>query len=149
MTLQRKIFVLLLAVTLALAGALFAYRLMDMKKVALQKQYNAFVMARQDLQELARSVANYEVARARLGQGGGIARHERVSLETSFSPGELPRLQDLLNRAYEGDGFLLLHHFDLSWADRTSEQGSEGPATSARPGQQLTLSLNGEKIFTH
>lgn len=151
MTLQRKLTLLLLSVSLALAAALFAYRLGEARIGALHQERDSLSMASQDLKELRRSVEQYENARSRLGQDGRIARHERVSLTTSFAPNELPRLQSLLTRAYEGDGFLLLRSFELAWQEKGPARGEEQERSTDRsqPGATLTLSFQGEKIFTH
>lgn len=152
MPLQRKLTLLLLCVGLALGAALFAYRLGEARSIALGQERDALSRSSLDLQDLRRSVEQYERARSHLGQEDGIARHERVALATSFAPNELPRLQALLTRAYEGDGFLLLRSFELAWQEKgIAGQAEEKELASGRDpaGGILTLSFQGEKIFTH
>lgn len=142
MPITKRTFLFLAVSSLFLALALFLYQFESARGRSLEEQKQEINAAEQQLTQLRRDIERYESTRGQFGQNGAIARHEKVSISSRFSPGELPRINDMLTHAYEVDGFLLLRNFSLHW----DETGSSGNT----PGQAgLSLELNGEKVFTH
>ena len=147
MQLHKKTFYLLAFSCLVLAFAILLYFTGVARGKMLQEQRNALMMAEQQITQLQHDIERYESARGKIEAAGGreIARHEKVSISSSFTPAELPRLNSVLSHAYDIDGFLLLQNFSLRW----SEYGtSEGEKQRAGTDATLSLSLVGEKIFT-
>ena len=142
MPLTKKTFLLLAISSAFLALASLLHQVETARSRALEEQKRELAGAAQQLTQLTRDIGRYEAARGQLGQSGGaIARHEKVSLSSSFSPAELPRLNDLLTHAYETDGFLLLRNFSLQWTE--NDGGATAPSQAT-----LSLNLTGEKVFT-
>lgn len=144
MPIQKKTFLLLAFSCLVLALSIFLYTVGEARGKALVEQRAALGNAEQQIAQLRRDVERYEATRSQLGkgEGGDIARHEKVAISSTFTPAELPRINDVLEHAYDSDGFLLLRNFSLQW----SESGSDLNKTSSEA--TLALSLYGEKIFT-
>ena len=140
MPLQKKTFLLLAFSCVVLALTIFLYSIGVERGRTLQNQRTALVSAEQQIGQLKRDVERYEATRGQLG--GDIARHEKVSISSTFTPAELPRINDLLAHAYDTDGFLLLRRFSLRWSE------SGGDDKKADTDATLALSLDGEKIFT-
>ncbi len=139
MPLNKKIAILLAASSMLLAFALFFWRYEAVQAAALAEQQRHLVDTEQKLIQLARDIKRYEAARGLLGAGGeAMARHEKIALAARFTTAELARINEVLARAYEGDGFLLLKNFSLGW------QGGESQSAS---GESLQLEMTGEKVF--
>lgn len=139
MPLNKKITMLLAAASVLLAFALFFWRYEAAQAAALAEQQRHLLDAEQKLIQLDRDIKRYEAARGLLGAGGeALARHEKIALAARFTTAELARINEVLARAYEGDGFLLLKNFSLGW------QGGEGQAVG---GESLQLEMSGEKVF--
>lgn len=131
MSLAKRIFLLLLAASLA-AGCAWAYWQHQMLRDArLKEEARLLAEAEEALNRLARDLKRYEEARAQVGAESGFARHEKVALSARLSAAELARLEDILQRAYADEGFLLLKNFSLGWSGE----------------RELALQLNGEKVF--
>ncbi len=139
MPLTKKITLLLVAGSVLLALALLTWRFELARSQALTEQQRLLADAEQKLVQLSRDIQRYEAARGLLGSAGQVmARHEKIALGARFSAAELARINDVLNRAYQGDGFLLLKNFSLQW---TSGNGA-GDADAS-----LRLDMTGEKVF--
>jgi len=105
----------------------------------LAEQKNQLGAAEQKLAQLARDIQQYEAATQSLGGNSkNLARHEKVALGARFAPGDLARIHEVLTRAYQGDGFLLLKNFSLEW-----KSGNSLGDTSA----SLQMDMAGEKVF--
>jgi len=129
-----KRMLILLACASFLAGAAFVFwQHEDRRAGRLAEEARLLAETEREMTVLARDIRRYEEAKGRIGQASGLARHEKVALAARFSPEELSRLPEVLQRAYGGDGFLLLRRFSLAWR----EQG------------ELALELAGEKVFLH
>ncbi len=139
MPLNKKIAILLAVSSTFLALVLFFWRYEAVQAVGLAEQQRHLVDAEQKLVQLGRDIQRYEVARGMLGaEGEAMARHEKISLGARFSAAELARINEVLTRAYEGDGFLLLKNFSLTWMGGMGVMDTEA---------SLQLDMTGEKVF--
>jgi len=143
MPLSKKTFLLIAFSCIALAFSIFLYTVGLARATALQNQKAQLISAQQQVEQLRRDVERYESTRGQLQKegGGDIARHEKVSISSTFTPAELPQINSLLAHAYDTDGFLLLRSFSLRWSETGGEDNKPLEAG-------LSLNLNGEKIFT-
>ncbi|GBG04059.1 hypothetical protein AZSI13_33860 [Azospira sp. I13] len=138
MPLSKRIFLILAASSTLLAALLFVWQMQTAKAAMLAEQKNQLGAAEQKLAQLARDIQQYEAATQSLGGGKSLARHEKVALGARFAPGDLARIHEVLTRAYQGDGFLLLKNFSLEW-----KSGNSLGDTSA----SLQMDMAGEKVF--
>jgi type II secretory pathway component PulJ len=123
---------LLLAVAALLAGAAWAvWQHQGLRAQRLQDEVRQLAEAEEAFNRLGRDLKRFEEARTKVGAESGFARHEKIALSARLSAAELARLNDILQRAYADEGFLLLKNFSLGW-------GQQG---------ELALQLNGEKVF--
>jgi hypothetical protein len=144
MPLNKKTFWLLAVSSTFLALAMLFYLIQTAQGASLRDQRRMLADTDQQLGQLARDVKRYEDAKDMLSLGGGaIARHEKVSISSRFSPGDLPRLNDFLSYAYDANGFFLMRNFSLQWSEVENEGSAGKPAEAT-----LSLNLNGEKVFT-
>jgi len=144
MPLQKKTFLLLAFSCLVLAISIFLFSISEARGKILVKQRAMLANAEIEIGQLRRDVERYESTRSQLkkGEGGDIARHEKVAISSTFTPAELPRINDLFEHAYDTDGFLLLRNFSLRWTESVGDQNTTSSEAT------LALSIFGEKIFT-
>ena len=144
MPLQKKTFLLIAFSCIVLALSIFLYSVSEARATALLSQRAVLANAEQQIAQLRRDVERYESTRSQLkkGEGGGVARHEKVAISSTFTPAELPRINELFEHAYDADGFLLLRNFSLQWSESSRGQDTTGSEAT------LALSIFGEKIFT-
>lgn len=131
MSLAKRIFLLLLVSSLAGGFAWVYWQHQMMRDARLKEEARLLADAEEASNRLARDLKRYEDARAHVGAEAGFARHEKVVLSAKLSAAELARIEEIFQRAYTDEGFLLLKSFSMGWRD----------------GRELALELNGEKVF--
>lgn len=145
MLLSKKIFYYIGSSCVILAITMLLYMYEMTRSNTLKRQQADLLNADLQVEQLRKDVLRYEATRAQLGtdSSGSIARHEKVTLSSQFTPADLPRINEFLAHAYDSDGFLLVKNFSYRWSNSDDEKTQKGTTDL-----KLTLSINGEKIFT-
>lgn len=149
MPLDKKTFLFLFIASVMLCVSIVMHRVGSESSRALMEQRRMLDTASQQLMQLKRDIEHYEATQGKLGRdGAALARHEKVSISSSFSPGDLAHLNEVLGHAYETDGFLLLRSFSLQWTEARAGEKNADNAGAGRNEATLRLNLDGEKVFT-
>ncbi len=143
MDLTRKTHLLLVAASLLLGISLSAYQIEISWAQSRKETMDNLNQAEAKLVALRRNITLYENFKSGVVGDKALTKHEKVSVTSSFTAAELPKIPHFLTQAYEKDGFLLLKSFSLAWSDVSDAQTKSGESA------KLELNLVGEKVFMH